>query len=123
MAEFNVLDANGATIPRTGWSVVADSQETVGENGAAVNALDGSAKTFWHTQWFASNPQPPHTFTVDMGQPQNVRGFKYLPRADGNTNGMIANWRFWTSTDGVTWSLVTQGTFVKSSAEKTVTLP
>jgi hypothetical protein len=100
--------------------VVADSQQAGYE---ATKAIDGSSTSMWHTQWSPTSPAPPHTLTVNMGKPQSVSGFKYLPRVDGNSNGMIGNWRFWTSTDGISWSLSTQGTFVKSAAEKTVLLP
>ena len=122
MAEFNLLDATGAAMSRTGWTVSADSAELVGENAPASNAIDGDASTFWHTQWQAASPPPPHSFTVNLGSARVIGGFKYLPRPGGG-NGTIANWRFFTSTDGTTWTQVAQGTFAKSAAEKTVTLP
>ena len=123
MAEFNVLGSSGVVIARTGWSVVADSQETLGSDGAAANAIDGSAASMWHTQWLFGSPAQPHTYTVNMGQPQTVTGFKVLSRSDGLSNGMIANWRFWTSTDGVNWVPAATGTFANTTAEKAVTLP
>jgi hypothetical protein len=123
MAEFNVLGGSGAVISRTGWSVVASSQETLGSDGAAANAIDGSASSIWHTQWLFGSPAQPHTYTVNMSQPQTVTGFTVLPRSDGGSNGTIANWRFWTSTDGVNWVPAGSGTFANSSTEKTVTLP
>jgi len=123
MAEFNVLNTSGAVVSRTGWTVSADSAELVGENAPATNAIDGSASTFWHTQWQGSSPPLPHTFTVNMGSAVAVGGFKYLPRPAGNTNGNIAGWRFYTSTDGAVWALVGQGTFANTSVEKTVTFP
>ncbi|WP_404932886.1 discoidin domain-containing protein [Methylibium sp. Root1272] len=119
MAEFNLLDATGVVIPRTGWTVVADSQETQGENGAATNAIDGSTTTFWHTQWQAASPPPPHTFTVNLGTARTVGGFKYLPRQNLSV-GRIAGWRFLTSPDGTNWTVVAQGTFTNDAAERTV---
>jgi large repetitive protein len=120
MAEFNVLNVSGAPLARTGWVASADSQETQGENAPAANAIDSMTATFWHTQWKIASPPPPHTYTVDMGSPVAVGGFKYLPRTDGIVNGRIANWRFLISADGVTWTSLGQGTFANSSAEKTV---
>lgn len=39
-------------IPQQQMRVVAvDSQEQVGENGAATHAIDGNATTLWHTAW------------------------------------------------------------------------
>ena len=121
MAEFNLLDAGGAVMSRTGWSVSADSQEVSGENGVAARAVDGDPSTIWHTQWSPTSVPLPHSFTVNLGGARAVGGFKYLPRPGGG-NGTIANWRFFTSADGITWTQVAQGTFANSAAEKTVML-
>jgi len=43
-------------------------------------SFDGSAGSIWHTQWLFGSPAQPHTYTVNMGQPQTVTGFKVLPR-------------------------------------------
>ena len=118
MAEFNLLDASGALISRTGWKVSVDSAETAGENAAADRAIDGDPNTFWHTQWYGANPPGPHTFTVDLGAKRTVGGFKYLPRPGGG-NGTIAAWRFYTSDDGVGWTLAAQGSFADGADEKT----
>ena len=123
MAEFNLLDDNGNTLPRAGWVASADSVELAGENGAAANALDGNAATYWHTQWQAANPTHPHWFSVDMGTTARLGGFRYLPRSGGG-NGTIALYRFYVSTDGVNWgSPVASGdlrTLGANAAEKTV---
>ncbi len=102
MAEFNLLDDNGNTLPRTGWVASADSAELGGENGAPANALDGNAATIWHTQWQTANPAHPHWFSVDMGATARLGGFRYLPRSGGG-NGTIALYRFYVSTDGINW--------------------
>ena len=122
MAEFNLLDASGVVIPRTGWTVSADSAELVGENAPAARAIDGDIYTFWHTQWAGGNPPPPHAFTVNLGAPRTIGGFRYLPRSGGG-NGTVAGWRFYTSVNGSTWSLVGQGTFPSSATEKQVRFP
>ena len=118
MAEFNLTDATGATVPRAGWVVSADSAE---DDAPATNAIDG-LNTIWHTQWKLSNPLPPHTFTVNLGAVVNVGGFRYLPQQGTNPNGQIANWRFHTSPDGVNWTVAATGTFANTIAEKTVTI-
>ena len=67
-AEVNLLGGTDPALPRTGWTVAADSQETAAENGAAVNVLDGNTATIWHTAWSAAPAAPlPHSLTVDMG--------------------------------------------------------
>jgi large repetitive protein len=123
MAEFNLLDDNGSTLPRTGWSASADSVELTGENGAAANAIDGNAATIWHTQWQAASPLHPHTFTVDLGTTARLGGFRYLPRAGGG-NGTVALYNFYVSADGVNWgSPVASGdlrTLGPNADEKTV---
>jgi YVTN family beta-propeller protein len=126
MAEFNLLDALGNVLPRTGWRATADSAETVYAAPAAM-AIDGSAGTIWHTQWVNASPPPVHSFVVDLGAATVVRGFRYLPRQDGNTAGVIAQFRFYVSNDGVNWGApVAEGNFSTmgaTAAAKTVVLP
>jgi large repetitive protein len=102
MAEFELLDDLGRVLPRTGWSVSADSAEIAGENGAAANAIDGNLATIWHTQWQAASPAYPHNLVVSLGGAQSLGGFRYTPRSGGG-NGTVATYRFYVSSDGVTW--------------------
>ena len=121
-AEFNVLDSNSNAIDRSGWTITTDSEETAGEDGRAVNAIDGNTGTIWHTQWQAASPAHPHEIIVDMGTGYAISGFRYLPRQTGAINGTIAAYRFYISADGVNWgSPVAQGTFANDRIEKTVT--
>jgi YVTN family beta-propeller protein len=102
MAEFELLDDLGRVLPRNGWTVAADSAELAGENGAAINAIDGNPATIWHTQWQAASPAYPHSFVVNLGGAQSLGGFRYTPRAGGG-NGTVATYRFYVSSDGVNW--------------------
>lgn len=121
MAEFNVLDTAGVPIPRSGWSVSADSQELQGENGAATNAIDGNTESIWHTQWYAAKPPMPHQLVVNLGAARAVGGFKYLPRpSSSGVNGTVVGWRLYTSNDGVNWVQIASGNFAADSTEKTV---
>lgn len=123
MSEFNLLGTGGAVLGRTGWTASADSQETAGENGLATNAIDGDAGTHWHTQWTGTTAPLPHTYTVKLGTtPVTITGFKYRPRTDGDSNGTIKDWRFYTSTNGTAWTLAGAGSFAADSTEKTVLL-
>ena len=123
MAEFNLLNGSGNNMNRNGWTITADSEEIVGENGRAVNVFDGDPNTIWHTKWLESSPTFPHQIVVDMGSARSVSGFRYLPRPGGG-NGTIAAYKFYVSNDGINWgSPVAQGTFANNSAEKTVNLP
>src|SRR5256714_1819704 len=112
----------GSLIPQQQFRVVSvDSQELVGENGAATNAMDGNPATFWHTEWFQQTPPLPHTLVLDLGGQYQVDGWRYLPRQDGTPNGTIAGYEFYVSADGTTWgSAVAAGTLAADSTEKTV---
>lgn len=122
-AEVNLLGGTDPALPRTGWTVAADSQETVQENGAAVNVLDGNTATIWHTAYNTSPPAPlPHTLTVDMKVTNLVSGLGYLPRQGGARNGTIGQYRVETSTDGATWGVAAAtGAFADVSTAQTVT--
>lgn len=123
MAEVNLIGADGQVLPRTGWTVSADSAETAAESGAAANAIDGNPATIWHTQWSAAAPPPPHWFVIDMHRTAEVTGLRVLPRTNA-PNGTIARYRVLLSTDGVNWGLpVATGDFTPlgpTTAEKVV---
>jgi galactose oxidase len=124
-AEINLLGRADPRLTRTGWTATADSQETAGEDGRAINALDGNADTLWHTEWSgATTPDLPHTFTIDMKSSQLVGGLSYLPRQDSSTNGMIGAYKIQTSTDNATWTDRVQAGFsTTSTATQTVLFP
>jgi len=119
---MSVYMAYAAVIPQSNWTLkYVDSQELVGENGAAVNAFDGNVATFWHTQWLTSSPLPPHEIQVDLGLIYNINGFRNLPRQDGGVNGRIGQYEFYASLDGINWGTpVATGTFENSATEKEV---
>ncbi len=105
-------------IPQTGWSLqFVDSQELVGENGAAVNSFDANPSTFWVTQWFDANPPPPHEIQINLGATYSLTGFQYLPRQDGCSNGWVNQYELYVSQDGVNWGTpVASGIFDYGSA-------
>ncbi|MCW1921779.1 discoidin domain-containing protein [Luteolibacter arcticus] len=114
VSEFNVLNANGLPLNRTGWVVTADSEETVGENGRASRAFDGSSSTFWHTRWSGSNlPDYPHQLIIEMLSPQQVGGFSIAPRQD-SASGRVKDWRLHGSNDGATWTLLGTGSLAST---------
>ncbi len=122
MAELTVLDENGTPLDKTNWTLQSvDSEELIGENAAAINAFDGNPSTFWHTQWSGGSPSHPHEIIIDLGEQQAVSGFGYLPRQDGGTNGQIAMFRFYGSTDGVNWGFqLAEGTFADTDQDQQV---
>ncbi len=113
------ITVNGANVTgvnfsaQTGWSVVyVDSQETVGENGAGVNAIDGNPASKWVTQWSPTSTPLPHEIQINLGASYNLTAFQYLARQDGCAKGWIKDYEFYVSTDGVHWGTpVASGTF------------
>lgn len=95
-----------------------DSEELVGENGAARNALDGLMTTKWHTQWKLTPAPLPHTLTLDLGAVLSVDGLAYQPRLDGSLNGTITGYRVEVSQDLTAWTPATSGTWAPDAATK-----
>ena len=93
VAELDLLDANGKTISHNGWTIAyVDSEEHVGEDGSAENAIDGQTASFWHTEWKNASPVHPHFLILNLGQPQTISGFRYVPR-QGEGGGHIKDYR------------------------------
>lgn len=90
-----------------------DSEETTGENGAAVNTIDGDPTTFWHTQWYGdADPAFPHHITLDLAKQHEVTGFQYTQRQNAR-NGRIKGYRIEVSVDGAVWTQVATGSFAE----------
>ncbi|MGD9247105.1 MAG: fibronectin type III domain-containing protein, partial [Desulfobacteraceae bacterium] len=59
--DMSESSSDAAIITQNDWQLVSvDSEELVGEDGAAVNAFDGNPDTIWHTEWRYSTPTHPH---------------------------------------------------------------
>jgi len=103
------------TIPRTGWTISADSEDAV---DVASNVLDGDALTIWQTPDTGTAPPLPHTMTVDMHSRHVVTGLTYLPRQDGSLNGNIGRYSVSVSSDDVKWVRVATGTWADDQTQK-----
>jgi hypothetical protein len=117
-----VIPANDTTLTYPSWTLqFVDSQELVGGDGRGVNGFDGDTGTLWHTQWVKAAPPPPHEIQIQLGGPAILNGFVYVPWQDGSPNGMIKDYEFYVSTDGVNWgSPVATGTWVGDATQKQV---
>lgn len=99
--------------------VSTDSEELIDEVAPGTNAFDGDLQTYWHTEWGASNPPPPHEIIFDVGSNTKLTQLTYQARQDGLDNGVFANYQVFISGDGSTWgSPVTSGTFTFTLAEQ-----
>lgn len=122
-----VVDGKGdpqlfESISKTDWTLVAvDSEELVGEDGAATNAFDGATESIWHTQWLGTSPPHPHWLEIDLGTAYDLDGFGYLARQDGGVNGRVKDYAFYVSADGMNWgSPVAAGAFPNTALEQQV---
>jgi len=95
IAEIALLDDTGKPLGEEGWTIAeVDSEERVGEDGAAENAIDGQTANFWHTEWKDRQPGHPHHLTLDLGKTVKVGGFRYTPRqGPDNVTGRIKDYR------------------------------
>ena len=93
IAELDLLDAAGRSISHDGWTIgYVDSEEHVGEDGSAENAIDGQTANYWHTQWKTASPGHPHRLILDLGKAQTIAGLRYVPR-QGQGGGRIKEYR------------------------------
>ncbi len=108
-------------ISKSGWKLVSvDSQHSGNE---ATMAFDNNTSTFWHTEYWGSEPQCPHTIVIDMIKTYKVSAITYLARQDGNQNGMVKSYAVYLSNDGKTWgTAVVTGDFKNTTALQTATL-
>lgn len=102
--------------------VIFASSEENGE-GDASHLTDGDPMTFWHTMYSVTMAKHPHWVDLDAGEVKEIKGFTYLPRQDGSSNGNIKEYKLQLSLDGKDWGeTVKSGTFDRSSQGKTVLL-
>lgn len=90
-------------IPQSAMKIIyVDSEETVGENGAAVNVLDGDPNTIWHTEWYLQSPGYPHEIVFQLDRAYVIENFSYLPRKS-QSNGRIKDYQIFVSDNAQVW--------------------
>ena len=121
MSEFELLDGQGNSLPRSGWTLFTDSEELSASHVPVYNTIDGDTGTMWQTEWGNYVAPLPHNLTIDMGIPQVVSGFIYTPRQDWY-NGRIGAWEFYLSHDPSNWGApVATGNFPDTNLAQTRT--
>ena len=109
--------AGGRNVVR--YKVSADSSH---DEYPASLAVDGDAKTFWHSDWTTGDALPAG-FTLELPEMALIRGFRYWPRADMN-RGRIASYSIEVSQDGRKWlAWVKAGKFPDTADKQSVTFP
>ena len=95
IAEFELLDDKGASIPHDKWKFVSVSSEEIAhEDGSADNAIDGQISNFWHSRWSSDTAKAPHYLVIDLGEDIKVSGFRCTPRQNSES-GRVKAWRFY----------------------------
>lgn len=91
-------------IGRQKWTILNTNDKD------AEKALDGNSETVWHQNKDQSQKLPVDLI-IDLGQAENLTGFRYLPDQDLRSKGILTNYKFYTSTDNKNWNLVSEGEF------------
>ncbi|MDA3879829.1 MAG: beta-galactosidase [Prolixibacteraceae bacterium] len=96
IAELDLLDGKGMPISHQNWTIAyVSSEESIGENGVAENAIDGQTFNHWHTAWSSMSPEYPHLLVIDLGEITQLTGFVYVPRMDENAPGRIKDYKIY----------------------------
>jgi len=96
VAEIELIDADGQSIPRSKWKIIyADSEEVMVGNYSAEKIFDQQESTIWTTSKAGEKITYPHQLVVDMGENYKIKGFKFLPRTDKSTSGNIKTYNFY----------------------------
>lgn len=113
------IKRNHTKISQSTMSASATSEHpNIGSEGLASMAIDNNTGTWWHTNW--SNPVSlPQSITLDLHEIKTIGKYTYLPRSGGG-NGTISKYTLETSTDGVNYTKVAEGTWEVNALEKTV---
>ena len=107
-------------IPHDGMSATADSSQEPAND--PYYAIDDGPSTIWHSQYSPYQPLP-HEITLDLGAGYSVSGLQYLPRQDGNHNGVITSCTVSVSTDGVNFTQVASGSWADDLTLKSAQFP
>ena len=79
--------------------VSGDSQLTItdvccAESGYPKENINNNLATYWHTLW-EGNRHPNrsrHYIVAELDKPEDIKGFRYTPRATDNGNGILQTW-------------------------------
>lgn len=85
-------------------------------------AIDGNCATFWHSAPATAHPLPA-SITLGLGGQYQSTGLTYLSRQVGGSTGWIQNYAIYVSTDGTSFTQVTDGTWPSDSTTKYAAWP
>ncbi|MDR6884773.1 discoidin domain-containing protein [Bacillus sp. 3255] len=121
IAEYNLHAGFVQTglIPQSEMTAESDSSAP-GEG--PDQTIDGDTGTKWHTAYDGSYSALPHSITYNLGKTYDgVYKLRYVPRQDGDWNGIVTQYEISVSTDGTTFTKAAEGTWEANHNEKTAT--
>ncbi|MDE1192331.1 MAG: alpha-L-fucosidase [Arachidicoccus sp.] len=99
LSEYSTIHKKEKIISKANWKI------TNIEN--ANDIIDNKYSTFWQS----SNANFPQDVIVDLGETKTISSFRYLPRQDNQTGGIIDGYELYASSDGTTWNKISKGEF------------
>ena len=72
----------------------------------AEYAGDGDTEKFWHTDWENGITEPPYELNFELDNLYSITELGFLPRQDGNLNGLMYVFNIFASEDGNNYTLV-----------------
>ncbi|UGU16650.1 discoidin domain-containing protein [Sinomicrobium kalidii] len=105
---------------KSNWQVTDfSSEETVNEDGAAVNIIDNNPQTYWHSRWNTDTPGYPHFLVTDTGEELQAKGFVIHQRVGSRA---VKGYEIQVSNDNTSWETVLQGD-LEDTYEQVLELP
>jgi alpha-L-fucosidase len=89
-------------IPKKAWKIVGTEDEK------AYALLDGDPSTSWHQP---KGTKLPADLVIDLGNEENLAGFRYYPDQTMWGPGIITNYQLYVSNDNKEWKLADEGEF------------
>jgi len=99
-------------LSKGGWQILNLPSQNRGRSRPEA-AIDDEPRSVWSTLQRDSTAtgQFPQDLAIDMGKPQTIKAFTYLPRQDKRTDGIADRYIFYSSEDGVNWQNIAEGEF------------
>lgn len=99
VAEIELIGKDGKAISSKKWKLVyADSEEITISNNVGALVYDKQESTMWQTQLVGKKSKYPHQIVIDLGQDEEIKGLRYLPRTDGGKTGIIKDYKVYFKT-------------------------
>lgn len=98
---------------RSGWTVLAVSDETASDGGGKDAIIDGDLNTWWHSNYTGENTPLPHWAIIDMESAKEMTKIELHRHADIKTVEIYVNDK--PEADDSGWVKIAEGTFDGSS--------